>query len=350
MNLNYLFNKEFYSCLADDSVDNGSYYRKKTEELCTIVFDQKMHDDAVMGFQTDNLRSFTMKTLYPGLLVGIGNPHGSGIDSDEENDNGENKSNDDIKLGFSFDYVTGMPYIPGSTIKGVLKSAFRHKELIRDLCGLDDENIDILTDEIFNNGYEVINSNGLKTKQRDIFYDAVIVSGNKNGHILGTEYITHHSSPLRNPNPIQLIKIIPDVKFEFRFKLGGSDRTGITAEKKLTLFADIIAKTNTGFGIMRKLDNFEYSKPKELTPIQELRYGSCSSAQESVSDNARHDGVRAGSDSKPSQNTSKDFINCPYCGNRNYRTNRKTGKINYSWEKGFCWSCKKNIDTKGAVK
>src|SRR5690606_9438219 len=50
-------------------------------------------------------------TTYPGLLIGSGYQHESG---------GENE----FKIGFFFDYTTGLPQIPGSSVKGVLRSSF----------------------------------------------------------------------------------------------------------------------------------------------------------------------------------------------------------------------------------
>src|SRR5690554_3416875 len=49
-------------------------------------------------------------TTYPGLLIGSGYQHESG---------GENE----FKIGFFFDYTTGLPQIPGSSVKGVLRSS-----------------------------------------------------------------------------------------------------------------------------------------------------------------------------------------------------------------------------------
>ena len=56
-------------------------------------------------------KSFELYTAYPGVLIGTGNPH-------------EISMENAIKCGFSFDYVTGLPYIPGSSIKGMLRSYF----------------------------------------------------------------------------------------------------------------------------------------------------------------------------------------------------------------------------------
>ena len=60
------------------------------------------------------------KVLYPGLVTGIGIEH-------EANIKGE------FKLGIHLDYLTGMPIIYGSTVKGILRSAFEDPQYIHDL-------------------------------------------------------------------------------------------------------------------------------------------------------------------------------------------------------------------------
>ena len=51
----------------------------------------------------------------------MSNTHESGIGGDAPDKDGA-----EIKLGFTLDYVTGLPVIPGSTVKGVLHGAFEH--------------------------------------------------------------------------------------------------------------------------------------------------------------------------------------------------------------------------------
>ena len=55
--------------------------------------------------------AFQLTTLYPGLLAGSGIVH-------------DVKADEALKLGMSFDQTTGLPYIPGSSVKGVLRNAF----------------------------------------------------------------------------------------------------------------------------------------------------------------------------------------------------------------------------------
>lgn len=55
--------------------------------------------------------AFELTTAGAGLLLGSGYAHGSGLLGE-------------MKIGFFFDHTTGLPVIPGSSVKGVLRSAF----------------------------------------------------------------------------------------------------------------------------------------------------------------------------------------------------------------------------------
>ena len=164
--------------------------KRKNEEIIQTKFKQD-RDYIKLAIAKNSIR---LKTVYPGLLIGIGNPHGSG------------EVNDDINVGFSFDYVSGQPYIPGSSVKGVLRSYFKYyPEAIREI--MQDANVDIkeLEKELF--------------EGNDIFFDAVIYKGNRDDYLMGRDYITPHSKATKNPIPISMIKILPNVQLEFRFQL-----------------------------------------------------------------------------------------------------------------------------------
>ncbi|MBO0581349.1 type III-B CRISPR module RAMP protein Cmr6 [Clostridium botulinum] len=205
-------------------------------------------------------------TTYPGLLVGSGLIHSIG-------EKGENK------LGFEFDYTTGLPIIRGSSVKGLLRSVFDLlddkekknavveylKDIILNNTEFDDKhkdeqlNVDYfknLKEEIFEG---ISGDNKLPIYERDIFYESVIDfketkkehSGNKKIQILGQDYITPHKTPLKNPIPIKFIKLMPNIVLRFQFDL----KDGILKkEEKLALFKQILldfgigAKTNVGYG------------------------------------------------------------------------------------------------------
>ena len=214
-NLNLLYNKLYY-----DDVD---VTKKIIKEKFNNKVDYKKSDVAK--------HTFYMKTNYPGLLIGSGNPHATNA-----------KDNDAFKNGFSFDYTTGQPYIPGSSVKGILRSCFENG-IAGEVLGFDKDQLSKLEKEIFDGS--------------DVFLDAVIYDSDKTGHILGEDYITPHSVETKNPVPIKILKVLPDVKWEFRFIL--KDGT-IKAEQKRDLFRDLLelfgvgAKTNVGYGVLSTTD------------------------------------------------------------------------------------------------
>lgn len=237
-----------------------------------------------------NAATFCLHTTYPGLLVGSGYRHETG-------------SQDELKLGFSFDFTTGLPILPGSSVKGLLRSAFpgnpdltrnpmheRAKLFIRYLllsikdslpeaeaATFDAEGIDIirLEHELFEGQVFDKDKNrycDMPMGARDIFYDGLIgVNGQPGvdearrvygGALFGNDFITPHRnrknpkmSPFTNPVPIQFLKVMPNVPVTFQFAL--PDRPAqqlLTPGQRLKLYQAIIselgvgAKTRVGYG------------------------------------------------------------------------------------------------------
>ena len=243
-NLNLFFNKTYYSNMSDTETFNNAVATRNRELLSTVFYDSDY-----TACRVPNCSSFLLKTRYPGLLVGTGYAHGLGFDNVSE----------DVNCGFSFDYVSGQPYVPGSSVKGILRSAFREdglKAYIAEFCGIIEDEVKLLEEHIFGTSAE---DDG---EGDDIFFDAVIRCGDSEGHILGDDYITPHHSPIENPTPIRIIKILPDVVFEFRFVLKDYEKNGVkvSAGKKLRLFSELAqilgigAKTNVGYGAMTLTD------------------------------------------------------------------------------------------------
>lgn len=202
-----------------------------------------------------------MRVQAPGLLIGSGLAHG--LPGSEE----------DVKTGLQFDYTSGLPVIPGSSVKGVIRSAFPTivadaeklnyiKSLIADIpefssLVLEDNDILELGNQMFNHG--------------DIFADALLVGYGtrmkQHGpvkQVLTEDYITPHTGgPLAQPIPIKIVKVAPGVTFAFCFKFNvtkiGSKE--VTAEMKESLCTAILqdlgigAKTNVGYGVLKKFDN-----------------------------------------------------------------------------------------------
>lgn len=205
--------------------------------------------------------SFKLKTLYPGLLIGSGYLHPVMTKASKE-------SAGDFQLGFFFDHSTGLPVIPGSSIKGVLRSVFANPEIIQEYLKeiaptleLELVNINLLKNAIFEGK---IDSKPIGMYERDIFHDAFLVAGDDESgdKFLADDYITPHIDELSDPDPIRFIKIRSNVIFQFNFDLKETKigATVITREMKKELFSKILldfgmgAKTNVGYGHFIEVD------------------------------------------------------------------------------------------------
>lgn len=296
-NLNLLFNKTYYNTLTVQP--GGKKVFPGASEMNKALFDVRFSPEDYAQPEAMVKHRFLMSVCYPGLLIGLGNTHDSGA-GDEE-----------IGVGFSFDYVTGQPYIPGSTVKGVLRSHFKdHPQVIMALCGRELTWVKGLEKEIFEN--------------TDVFFDAVVYSGNPEGKLLGAEFITPHKTATENPVPIKLLKILPEVRFEFRFRL--EDSSHMTAPEKKELFQRLLelfgigAKTNVGFGILKPDQGKPYPKPAPAVVA--------SAAQPFHPRSAVPSG---------------DSKKCPHCGKWNKRFNPYNGQENGNWAKGVCFNCKEKM-------
>lgn len=256
-NLGWLFFKEYYKGINNDIIDpkneksQEKFFKSKNDQILNAKFgDYKNLFAPVLNFPTpekENFKTITfdLKTTYPGLIMGTGVTHETGLKGE-------------MKLGLSFDYTTGLPYIPGSSIKGILRSVFpgsftkadkEFKEArttyIRGILDNQEINVEELEAEIFE-GTGCGSIYG-----RDIFMDALITGVSDEGIFLGSDYITPHGNPLKNPTPIMFLKVLPDVSITFHFRL----KKGIVdAVQKMKLFRSILldigigAMTNVGYG------------------------------------------------------------------------------------------------------
>lgn len=205
----------------------------------------------------DTFHSFTLETIYPGLLIGSGYPHGLSSESD-------------AKIGFYFDHTTGLPSIPGSSVKGILRSLFgcnkkeaypdAKKQMIRDLLGRDDLDVDALAAEIFD-GIDAGTKKPMGIYKRDRFLEARV--SKTPGKLFADDYITPHKDPLKNPIPIRFVKVSPGVEYQFSFLLNDGI---ISAGEKLGLFFQLLqlhgvgAKTNVGYGQFARMDKDQLDK------------------------------------------------------------------------------------------
>jgi len=291
-NLGWLFYKKYYSGV--DFTGSKDAYQQHFDKINNEITKTKYRDI------TELSKSLEIKTgqpfeplqiLYPGLLTGSGYTHQTGRLGE-------------FKIGFYFDHTTGLPLIPGHSVKGAIRSAFpqynkkmddvirksKINSIISLIAGEIDckqafesyliplggtNNIPSYTPELFLNllernifdGLVPVIKNGkwekdmtgnfifqpLSIYKRDIFFDAYIVKGDsKKGLILATDSITPHGDdPLKNPNPILFLKIRSGVQLRFQFHCKDSI---ISAQEKLNLFRKILqttgvgAKTNVGYG------------------------------------------------------------------------------------------------------
>lgn len=209
---------------------------------------------------------FLLYTTYPGLLAGSGYTHDS-------------KTLGDFKIGFYFDHTSGQPVIPGSSVKGVCRSVFEvdvdekgknysgenSKEVIKaifqeildkDTTGfVPKEQIKKIVDSITPDKIiEIVGEIfGKDKKGNDIFFDAVLdINKNKTKQLLVNDFITPHLDVLKNPIPIQFLKVKPRIAFEFRFKLCDSGEWKKEIKelffKQVLLTLGVGAKTNVGYG------------------------------------------------------------------------------------------------------
>ena len=204
-----------------------------------------------------------VKIEYPGLITGIGINHEANIEGE-------------YKLGIHLDYLTGMPVVYGSTIKGVLRSTFNDTDYIlsifkrmnlKDWTPID---VEVLRHAIFegealkpgadpgkDESYEP-----LSIYKRDIFFDAVLIQADKKGRVICQDFITpHYKNVLRDPIPIPFIKIAPGCILELRFCVKDTElHNGLKFLKneKITLFTHILedagigAKTHVGYGTLNE--------------------------------------------------------------------------------------------------
>lgn len=240
-NLGWLFYKDYYRQAGIDwnqlkSGATKSAFERQNRKLFGATYRGELEGSFAKGNPGQELR---FRTAYPGLLIGSGYNHETGAEGE-------------IKIGFYFDHSTGLPAIPGSSVKGVLRHACEQgpylehilEEYIQPVKGTP------ATDELIRSIFTGAGRRNMY--QHDIFYDAVIIRGNDQGFLLGSDFITPHRHRLKNPIPIQFLKVLPGAELSFRFSL--RDDAFLTAEEKVRLFKILLedmgvgAKTAVGYG------------------------------------------------------------------------------------------------------
>jgi len=264
MNLHYEFWVKYFEKLYQGEMSAAEVQSKNDKISSSAWAEPSKQTGRLIPLQDT---AIYMKVGYPGLLIGLGESHES---------NHCDKEASEIMLGLSLDPVTGLPAIPGSQVKGMLRSAFiQNTGYIAELLGWDEEEsrnwVIRLENEIFGTKHPEDARKDCKMDEhggRDVFLDAypVIPSGRR---LVGMESITPHRSDhgpaynrLSEPTPLHLLKVMPGTIIQFRFVLTDSvvaEGITVSAEQKKELFASIIedmgagAKTNVGFGAMQRV-------------------------------------------------------------------------------------------------
>ena len=236
-----------------EAKDKEIFIRKKesTNDQSTNSYNQ------LLGNYAEDF--IELSVTYPGLIVGLGYNIGIGVEGE-------------FKNGFYFDWTTGVPTIPGSSVKGTLRSIFpldkeelkasnleesyslSRVEYLNEISG---KNLNVeqwikVKNDIFEGALG--NDTFKPVSKRDIFFGGEIKESSRK--LIVEDYITPHGDGLKNPVPLKMMKIAPGTIFRVYFKLENSIIADFifTKEEKLKLFKDIIldlglgAKTNSGYG------------------------------------------------------------------------------------------------------
>lgn len=222
------------------------------------------------NLKKNTVEVFQLQTAYPGLLIGSGYPHYA-LNQDNDADKNAPK---DFQLGFFFDHTTGLPMIPGSTIKGILKSMYPKSE---DRFSLEKYEYiaELLPNELKEYQDEIMNDWDLIFfARKQVFFDAVPIGLTPETCMFEDDYITPHPSPFENPVPLRFLKVAPGILFRFSFLLNEykSKTTELNIKpgqilgifKKILLDSGIGAKRNAGFGTLVEQNSQSQTKNESV--------------------------------------------------------------------------------------
>lgn len=238
----------------------GKDVKKRNDALTKEIILQDYEETRKEVFPQLGEHGFELTTCYPGLIIGSGYQHEVGVE-------------EEFKLGFFFDHTTGLPIIPGSSIKGVIRNVFQRSPSY--IAGLisgpdlgerpSDVQIAQLALEIFGPPQGEAEVEGQSLQGQDRFYDAIPKADiSFAAQLLGKDNLTPHRSPFTDPVPLLFLKIMPGVTFQFDFALQDARiLPAFTADKKENLFKTILldmglgAKTNVGYGQFLEPDKWK---------------------------------------------------------------------------------------------
>lgn len=293
--------------LSRESSSNEEAFNRQNQALTESKLPEV---ESLLPFQYEGIdpeHTFNLLVQNPGLIIGSGIPHGAGFKGE-------------IKMGFHFDFTTGLPVLPGSSVKGVLRSLWplglehaassekdtKRKTALREKAGWSVEflqqrlkeiesgedwtaaQVEALEKWLFGS-YDPEDKPG-HMSGRTHFHDAMPINavrvvnqdtGEYTDQYLGLDFITPHKEPLKDPVPIQILKVLPKVEYRFQFKLHDYKSNGhaLSAKQISELFKELIqlvgvgAKTNVGYGHFGSLT-------RRPTPIKRGRKNIGPSTQE----------------------------------------------------------------------
>jgi len=278
---------------VDAFKDYNNHFSLRNHQLYTT----QLTDAAVARnrstYRGRGVNDFELTTDYPGLLVGLGYNHA--VSAEQA-----------LNAGFSFDHTTGLPVIPGSTVKGILRAAFPQRDYTRaeepketkpewyrktaaaKAVWLTQALTKIVgparagATDLATLETELFDSHATPMAQ-PVFHDATVVGAS--GNLFGPDNITPHvnyakgdkgdkvpPSRYKNPNPISMLKVMPGVSFSFAFRLpadlklnyyeheGEQVRVALSSAEIISLFKAIFL----AFGVGAK-SRLNYGRFKEET-------------------------------------------------------------------------------------
>ena len=279
------------------------YLNKENKQQTPFKVEKKVEDNSQKKLEDlTNIDKIYLSVNYPGLLIGTGTT----IEYTPFNKGKKGNGNyDNFKNGLSFDYTTGLPYIPGSGIKGVIRDFFPTEigdkndseeeklkyqeqnnaktELINQILESNYtlEDIERIGESIFEGRNFEKKENFVKEEylpilKRDKFIEGRIIVNNDKQIILDKDYITPHKKILENPVPIKILKIVPKTEIEILLQLTETkisipekNDIVITKEQKKKLFTEILfltgvgAKTNVGYGHFDEEESIKITRKRE---------------------------------------------------------------------------------------
>ncbi len=239
-NMHYIFCREYFEGKGgtldlSGRTDNTALVEQRNRDLINFSFCS--FDFLAPVRACDGFCTFSLYVTYPGLLIGVGSPHDASVKGA-------------INGGFSFDYVTGLPVIPGSSLKGILRSCFsgggsreerreRQAWLRSQLPDRHDMDMDALETACF--------------EKNDVFLGVYPFPFQGTEKLLEKENFAPQKE-LSDPNILTFVKLRPNVKLDFAFLLFDDEQNGFSAEDKQALYRKLLlevgvgAKTNEGYG------------------------------------------------------------------------------------------------------